>query len=71
MEILNLFGVAPGEHVYTGGGEWREWIWGYTDEPHVPDYRVHCEFCGTVLHDPFDPEESLFSRRNAWHSEES
>ncbi|MFN8105894.1 MAG: hypothetical protein U0U69_15705 [Acidimicrobiia bacterium] len=60
LDVLNRLDVAPGEHVYTGGGEWGEWVWSYLDEPLESDFRIHCEHCGTVLVDPFDPDLSIF-----------
>lgn len=63
LDVLNRLDIAPGEHVYTGGGEWGDWVWSYLDEPLESDYRIHCEFCGIVLLDPFDPDVSLFGTR--------
>lgn len=64
LDVLNRLEIAPGEPVYTGGGEWREWVWSYLDAPLESDYRIHCEHCGKVLLDPFDPGVSLFGNRD-------
>lgn len=64
LDVLNRLEVAPNEHVYTGGGEWGEWVWSYLDEPLESDYRIHCEHCGRVLQDPFDVDMNLFGNRN-------
>ncbi|MBX7161524.1 MAG: hypothetical protein K1X95_14640 [Acidimicrobiia bacterium] len=63
LDVLNRLGVAPNEHIYTGGGEWGGWVWSYLDEPLESDFRIHCEHCGTVLRDPFDPDVSLFGEQ--------